>query len=119
MLNLIKGNATSLEYSIKIDGGIPQDFSSVTKSTFMAKVRSEDENSDAVISIVSLQGEANPQITLDDPVTGSVTVRLFSTDTDVPPDKYVYALQLEWTPSNVIEFKFGDGFLKIEQDVIR
>jgi hypothetical protein len=119
MIELLRGNSIGLIFALKIDGGILDTLAQVSKAVFMAKLSKDYSNSDASINIVSLRGDTSPQIVLDSPVEGSVTVNLKGSDVDIDPDIYFFALQLEWDNGDVLEFSVGDGKIQIIQDVIQ
>ena len=119
MIKVLKGNRMALRWHLKVDGEDLDNLATAAKIIYAAKVNREDANVDSVIISEWYFGDAQVEIKLDDPTPGWVLISIGSTKMDVTPKVYFHSLQVEWGPEDKIEFIYGDGKLKVLQDVIR
>ena len=121
MLELTRGNRARFKYRLKIDGEDVTNLADATRLVFAFKEDRDDADDDAFIFVTYIKGDVPPSenIEIDTPDTGWVTVTLSSTNTTIQPGEYFFALQVEWAADDKLEFKYGDGKIKVEPDVIR
>lgn len=121
MLKITRGNKVVLKWLLTADGETLDNLASATKIIYAMKKSKTDDNVPAVNKIVLEQTYpgTEDQIKRDDPAGGWVKVTLKPSDTDVDEDVYYHALQVEWAADDTLEFIYGDGQIRVKQDVIR
>jgi len=116
---LKKGNYKTYIISVKDGDGNPiTNLTSASDVLFMVKINKTDTDIEAIINKSISSG-----ITVNDPEIGDIKVPLSDTDTDVDPQDYFVALEIQWT-TNVqeIDLKISSqvtDILEIFQDIIR
>lgn len=107
---LVKQNSIDLVFSLKRGAVIVADLSTATDGRFVARRKGE-----TMFQIDITETPPATKILVDDPVTGSVTVKLDSDDTDVDLGEYDIALQLTYSATRKEEFVIKAGIDIIEQ----
>lgn len=102
-----------------MDGMVLENLDQLTKVVFAMKARLTDDDRDSTVWIEWNQGDPQDIVKINDPETGCISVLLDSQTLAISPGKYYFALQVEWSPSNRLEFKYGDGIVLVEQDIVR
>ncbi len=113
-MNIKKGNSVTLTIPITdTDGVAITDLASTTDIYFQVKINKSDVDNLAVIN------KTKADMTINDPITGTLKIILTSTDTDIPVGNYYFALELEYSASNKNEIDFDSDIFIVEQDTIR
>lgn len=125
MIKLVIGNRRIYDYRLKIDGetlgtGEAPALKDITAGLWVIKKKPTDSNDDAIVKIAYNTLVPNDVFLIDVPEPGWVRVVVNSSETTgKTPDRYHFALQLEWGTDNKQEFIFGDGVIELCQDIIR
>ena len=115
------GNYYKLIVAAKDQNGVTiSNLSTVSAVKYMLKKNKLDADTDAIVTKDLLDG-----LSVDDPVTGSISVELVADDTiDVDPGDYFQAIQVEYSDDNQQEIKIKENGKVIDhitliQDIIR
>ena len=95
-IDIIRGNAVALQISLKADGIPVADLASMTAARFVAI----DGDGDLIID------KSLPDMLIDQPVEGTVTIPLSSVDIDISERRYDIAFQGTWGPADNLEWNF-------------
>ena len=106
-VSVLRGNAITLRITLKTDGTPITDMATAIAARFVAV----DSSGNFVID------KALGDMSVDDPETGTVSIPLSSTDTDLTPGRYEIAIQFSWSGSNVLEWNLTQ-VLVVHKDVI-
>ena len=117
---LIQNKLTLVFPLVDQDGAVISNLATASNVFFMIKNKKTDPDAQAVVSKSIGSG-----VTIDSPVTGSVTVVIDSPDTDgITPKTYYFALQINYTVNNIQEVYLTEGgkaldTITFSQDIIR
>ncbi len=107
---IVKQNSIDLIFALKRGTVVITDLASATEGRFVARRTGE-----STFQIDITETPPATKILVDDPVTGSVTVKLDSTDTDIDLGAYDIALQMTYSATRKEEFVINKGIEIIEQ----
>ena len=111
---LKKGNADELEFSFTGKNKLPlDDLADTTDIIFVVKTNKTDTDASALIS------KAKSDMTIDDPVTGSIIIPITSSDSNIAVGDYYMGLQLVYSAEKQIEMEMKNEVFTIEQDTVR
>ena len=119
MIDIVRGSKTVLRWGLKVDGSYLRTLPTATRIAFAVKDSRDDLDVDSCVLISGTGPEPGAQLALDTPETGWIQVTLKPSDTSSLKGIYVYALQVEWSDDDKLEFTYGDGLLRVKPDVVR
>ncbi len=118
MIEVLRGSRTVLRYQLFVDGVQVPNLGEAEKVCFAMKSRQEDTNADSAVYVETGMTGIGSSIACENG-TGTVLVTLDAAIMEIPAGRYFYALQVEWSPGDVLEFVFDDGIIQVNQDTIR